>query len=167
VDAAGSATASFSAGATAGIKDTSTAVDGVGAVTLALRRNTDGGYAGALNRPFGFFSFVDVVGFGVVTMGSIVCGITVVPFSDATILAIVSEAAAAAARLEVGALTAAVNAKVAASSSGKPIPGVRYVLMGSRSGNARPLLLRMFLFRRLLRSLSRSFSFLSSSPSLR
>lgn len=86
-------------------------------------------------------------------------------FSDATIFAIVSEAAAAAARLETGAFAAACNASVAASNSGNPIAGVRYVRIGSRSGKGIPLLPRVFLFRRLLSSLSFSFSVRSISPS--
>lgn len=87
-------------------------------------------------------------------------------FSDVTMLAMVNEAAAAAARFVVGALTAC-SAKVAASNRGKPTAGVRYVLIGSRSGKTTPLLPRVFLFRRLFISLSFSFSVRSTSPSER
>jgi len=99
--------------------------------------------------------------------GTAICGMNAVPFSEATMFAIVKEAAAAAALLDTGAVAAAAKASVAASSSGNPIAGVLYVLIGSRSGRAIPLLPLVFLFLRLFMSLSRSFSFLSISPSLR
>ena len=61
---------------------------------------------------------------------SIICGIKAIPFSDATIFAIVNVAAAAA-HFDGGAF-----ASVAASSSGNSITGVRYIRMGSWSGKA-------------------------------
>lgn len=82
-------------------------------------------------------------------------------------LAIVTDAAAAAALRETGALAAAAKASVAASSSGKPIAGVRYVLIGSLSGRATPRLPLVLRFLLLLMSLSRSFSWRSRSPSLK
>lgn len=103
----------------------STAVVGVGAVTRARGQRISEGYSGALNNPFGFFSLPSDVTCGVNCWGGNCSGIIDVPFSDATMLAIVSEAAAAAARLDVGALAAAARASVAGSSSGKPIAGVR------------------------------------------
>lgn len=72
-----------------------------------------------------FFSFTIIGGgWGIIVVEGI-CGMNAVPFSDATIFAIVTEAAAAAARLDIGALAAAASANVAASNSGNPIAGVR------------------------------------------
>ena len=125
------------------------------------------GYDGALNNPLVFFSFGAE---GVATVGvaiGIVGVITAVPFSEATMLAIVSEAAAAAALRDVGAAAACASASTAGSTSGKPMAGVRRVLMGSRSGSATPRLPRVALFFRLVISFSRSFSLRSISPSLR
>ena len=80
---------------------------------------------------------------------------------------IFSKAAWAAARLDdVGAFAATAAANAAGSNSGNPIAGVLYVLMGSRSGNATPLLPRIFRFLLFVKSLSLSFSVLSISPSL-
>ena len=70
------------------------------------------------------FSFFAATGVGCETIW-VDCGICSVPFSDATMFAMVREAAAAAARLEVGALAATAAARVEGSSSGNPIAGVR------------------------------------------
>ena len=156
---------SFSKGG--GSFEASAAVDIVGAETWARGWRTVGGYDGGLNNPFVFFSFgaegVGIVGVAIGNVGVM----TAVPFSDATILAIVSDAAAAAALRDVGAVAAWANARTAGSTSGKPMAGVRRVLMGSRSGSAIPRLPRVFRFFRLFISFSRSFSLRSISLSLR
>jgi hypothetical protein len=72
-----------------------------------------------------FFSFTAIGGGCGAIIVEVICGKNAVPFSDATIFAMVTEAAAAAARLDIGALAAAASASVAASSSGNPIAGVR------------------------------------------
>jgi hypothetical protein len=101
------------------------------------------GYDGALNNPFVFFSFgAEGMATEGMAMGNV--GVmTAVPFSDATMLAMVSEAAAAAALRDVGAAAACASARTAGSTSGKPMAGVRRVLMGSRSGSATPRLPRV------------------------
>ena len=83
--------------------DASATVDRVGATTCARGRSTVEGYAGGLNSPLGFLSFeAAAVGGGCGAEGSICCGVNEIPFSDATMLAIVNEAAAAAARRDIG-----------------------------------------------------------------
>lgn len=117
---------SFSSSDEGNMVTDSIAVVGIGSLARARGRRISGGYSGALNSHFGFFSlFSDNVVCGTDCGGGNCSGMMAVPFSDATMLAIVTEAAAAAARLDVGALAAAARASVAGSSSGKPIAGVR------------------------------------------
>ena len=116
-----------------------------------------GGTRGASNKAFGlFFCWT-----GTFVVAGIFTGVnggnTAPPFSDAVIFAIVRVAAAAAARLWVGAVMA-VLLNIDVSVSGNPIAGVRRDLRTSRSGRVAPHLPQLPFPHQRARSFSRSLS---------